>query len=182
MIRALDVANFFIDLANNTPEECMTNLRVNKLLYFAQGWSLAKLGRPLFKEAIQAWDLGPVVPSVYHAFKPCGSERIRDAEQNSIPDKFTSEQIDVLLDVVRTYGQYSTPKLIAITHEKGSPWERVYQKDTRNICIPNESMKEYFLKQKIDTFTFQYDADKDVVGYRDEEGCLVLPKDWDDDE
>lgn len=182
MLRALDVANFFIELANNVPEECMTNLRVNKLVYYAQGWALAKLGRPLFNEDIQAWKLGPVIPSVYQAFKPCGSDIIRNAEGDNTYDMFTSEELDVLLEVFRTYGQYTTYKLINMTHEKGTPWDIVYSEDTLNIPIPQESMREYFLNKKMDTFTLKYDKNKDVIGYRDSEGCLVLPKDWDDDE
>lgn len=51
MITAMDVANFFIDLTNNSKtDDKMTNLRINKLLYFAQGEYLAKYGTPLFDE------------------------------------------------------------------------------------------------------------------------------------
>lgn len=53
MLTALDVANFFINLVKDT-EDPMTDLRVNKYVYFAQGYALAKLGRPLFKDEIQA--------------------------------------------------------------------------------------------------------------------------------
>lgn len=52
MCRAIDVANFFIDLANSDPDDCMTNLRVNKLLYFAQAWSLVRRGKPLFPDEL----------------------------------------------------------------------------------------------------------------------------------
>lgn len=45
MCKAIDVANFFVDMANNDPNDCMTNLRVNKLLYFAQAWSLVRRGK-----------------------------------------------------------------------------------------------------------------------------------------
>ena len=68
MATALDVANFFIDSAKDT-EDPMTNMRVNKYVYFAQGYALAKLGRPLFKDEIQAWEHGPVVPALYQLFK-----------------------------------------------------------------------------------------------------------------
>ena len=54
MIKAIDIANFFIDLSNSLEEELMTNLKVNKLVYLAQAWSLVRLGKPLFCENIQA--------------------------------------------------------------------------------------------------------------------------------
>ena len=68
MLKAIDVANFFVDLANSDPDDCMTNLRVNKLLYFAQAWSVVRRNKPLFEEDMQAWKYGPVVPEVYTAF------------------------------------------------------------------------------------------------------------------
>ena len=76
MLKAIDVANFFVDLANSDPDDCMTNLRVNKLLYFAQAWSVVRRNKPLFEEDMQAWKYGPVVPEVYTAFSACGRERI----------------------------------------------------------------------------------------------------------
>ena len=58
MLKAIDVANFFVDLANSDPDDCMTNLRVNKLLYFAQAWSVVRRNKPLFEEDMQAWKYG----------------------------------------------------------------------------------------------------------------------------
>lgn len=50
MCRAMDVACFFIEASLNNHDDPATNLRIQKLLYFAQGWSLVKLGKPLFSE------------------------------------------------------------------------------------------------------------------------------------
>ena len=78
MAKALDVANFFVDVTSDDPEDAMTNMRVNKLLYLSQAWSLVRLGRPLFEDdEIQAWQYGPVAPGVYRAFSEYGRERIR---------------------------------------------------------------------------------------------------------
>lgn len=65
-MRALDVANYFI--ANYGGGTEMTNLKLNKLVYFAQAVSLKQYGVPLFSDEIQAWSYGPVEPEVYHAF------------------------------------------------------------------------------------------------------------------
>ena len=60
--RALDIANIYIGLANGLPNDNIDNFKVNKLCYYAQGWSLAKLGYPLFDDEIEAWQYGPVIP------------------------------------------------------------------------------------------------------------------------
>lgn len=181
MLKALDVANFFVELANGTAEECMTNLRINKFLYYAQAWSLVRFNKPLFEEEIQAWDYGPVVPSVYHTFKPCGYDRIKDIATDYSLEKFSPEQIELLLDVARYYGQYSSNKLIDMTHEKGGPWEEVYKIGVPCITISKERMKNYFSKKELTSFTFTYNPETDVVGYRDTDGVLVLPKEYDDE-
>ena len=69
MLTAQDVANFFIDLAQAEDNMCLTNEKVNKLVYLAQGWSIVRLNRKLFDEIIQAHECGPVVPSIYLALQ-----------------------------------------------------------------------------------------------------------------
>ena len=76
-----NVADFFVDLAmkqssvgNGVP---MTNLRLQTLVYLAQGWHLAKYGKPLFDAPIEAWPQGPVVREIHDRFEefgyqPCG--------------------------------------------------------------------------------------------------------------
>jgi uncharacterized phage-associated protein len=80
MATAIDSARYLIQLGfcAEDPEDSdfLCPLRVQKLLYYLQGWSLALRGRPLFEERIEAWKLGPVVPEVYHRFKSFGSQVI----------------------------------------------------------------------------------------------------------
>ena len=66
MLSTTPIVNEFLDLAS---EDKITNLKLVKLCYIAQGLSLALLDKPLFSEPIEAWQYGPVVPSVYHEFK-----------------------------------------------------------------------------------------------------------------
>lgn len=184
MIKAIDVANFFIDIANSNPEndDCITNLRVNKLLYFAQGYSLARRNKPLFDEDMQAWQYGPVVPDVYYAFRPCGRERISDVSGNYSSDIFSSDELELLIDIVREYGKYSTSALINFAHRKGTPWESVFDKTSNNI-IPKDLLKEYFSKQtELKSFVLPEVSEDDYIGYRDPaDNILVLPKELDDD-
>lgn len=180
MLRAIDIANFFIDLSASMEEELMTNLKVNKLVYFAQAWSLVRLGRKLFDEDILAWPYGPVVKSVYDTFKPCGKNNIEHVYGDYTADKFTSEELNLLMDVALQYGQYTATTLVNITHKKGSPWEQVYKAHENNV-ISISSIKEYFSALKaLPTFVPTI-SDDDLIGYRDKDGYLVLPKEWDDD-
>lgn len=182
MLKALDVANFFIDLTKDDPEDVMTNLRVNKLLYFAQGWSLVRNSEPLFEDEIQAWKYGPVVPAVYRTFSEHGHNRIATVRGEYSPDLFSSEQLELLLDIAREYGQYTSSALVGITHRAGTPWKKVYT-EGKNNPITQESMRGYFAGEKpLPTFEID-DNEDDYVGYRDPEtGHYVLPADWDDDE
>ena len=71
MLKAIDVANFFIYLLSDKEDEenDLTNMKLNKLTYYAQGQFLKTNGKPLFSEGIEAWIHGPVVPSVDCEFK-----------------------------------------------------------------------------------------------------------------
>ena len=69
MAAAMDVARQFVRLAWEDEElEGLTHLRLQKLLYYAQGWHLAAFGRALFAGHIEAWKHGPVVQEVYPTF------------------------------------------------------------------------------------------------------------------
>ena len=182
MCKAIDVANFFIDMANNDPDDCMTNLRVNKLLYFAQAWNLVRNNKPLFEDEIQAWQYGPVVPNVYHTFKPCGRERIASTSDDYSFSRLSCEEIMLLIDVMREYGRFSSPALVDMTHEAGSPWARVYDPNHNN-SITNDSLFDYFsTQQPLPKFSVIDDAEDDLLGRRDpKDGLLILPQEYDDE-
>lgn len=65
---ACEVANFFVSRFQQAGDP-LTNMKLQKLLYYAQGWHLALKGDALFDERIEAWPHGPVVPPVYGTFK-----------------------------------------------------------------------------------------------------------------
>ena len=146
MAKVQDVARLFIDIAEKEAEneqgDGMSNLKLQKLLYFAQGWYMARYGKPLFDEPMEAWRLGPVVPSVYAEYQRFGKNPIHDAP----PAKgaFTREEYDLLMDVVREYWRYSASALINMAHEPGTPWAKVYEKDVPHIPLSLDAMREYF--------------------------------------
>lgn len=178
-MKAIDIANFFIDYNAHCIDETITNLKLNKLLYFAQGYSLALYDKPLFSENIEAWQYGPVVANVYHKFKSNNKENIAHTYGKFSLDIYDSNTIEILLAVINDYGKYSSSKLIEITHEKDSPWDMVYSENVNNI-IPNNAIKEYFKNISIT----QPNLKKiDYIGKREDNSKpLLLPADWDDEE
>lgn len=179
MHKAIDIANFFIDLTNSMDECHITNMKVNKLVYFAQAWSMVKYNKKLFDENIEAWKYGPVIPSVYNAFKICGSQNIAATYGDYNQDIFSSEELDLLVDVALTYGKYEAFVLRDMTHEDAGPWDRVYEERKNNV-IPDELIKNYYSKSKHSLPDYELKSEA-YVGYHDEDGHLVLPKEWDDD-
>lgn len=180
MIHAIDVANFFIDLAQNEKEGSITNLKLNKLLYFAQAWALTRNGDPLFSDEIQAWDYGPVVPNVYHKFKAFGENNIKHTADDYSPDKFSDEDVQLLLDVYREYGKYSASALVEITHSE-SPWQICYQCGERNVQIPRSLIKDHYKGKELPTFSLPDLGEDHFIGYRNADNVLVLPAEEDDE-
>lgn len=148
---ALEIANFYVQLLNSLPDNSIDNLKLNKILYYAQGWSMVRLNRPLFSDKIVAWDYGPVIPSVYHTFKCCGSNPIEEPTEYFDENRLASEELDLLIDVYSNYGRYTGWALKDMTHKKGTPWDNVYKRG-ENKEITTDDMKSYFSSQKLDTF------------------------------
>ncbi len=176
MLKAIDIANFFISLSNSATEGHITNMKVNKLVYFAQAWSMVNLNKKLFDEKIEAWPHGPVVPSVYNSFSKYKSHNIDKPCGIFDENNFTTEQIDLLTDVALAYGAYSAAYLRGLTHKPGTPWSMVYEEHKNNI-IPNKMIYDYFKKMPP---MFNNLNNKNFIGYRDNEGYLVLPKELDE--
>ena len=138
---AVDIANYFVALYKHD-EEHPTNLKLNKLVYYAQGHSLARFGRSLFDESIEAWDYGPVVPSVYAEYKKNARRGIRTVSR-PLPS-FDPEDEALLLDVARCYGKYTGSELTNLTHRQGTPWREVYVEGKKFTPISLEAIKSYF--------------------------------------
>lgn len=149
MAKVLDAAKLLIGLAetraNASQGDPMTNLRLQKLLYFAQGWHLARHDRPLFEEEMQAWKLGPVVPEVYEAYRAYGNGGLHSAVPKE--DVFLPEEFETLLDVYSQYSDFSTSKLVDMTHEANTPWQIAFSSGGVGSIIQKNAVKEYFQAQ-----------------------------------
>ena len=138
------VASYLLTLPSSE-ENDVSNLKLQKLCYYAQGiiTSMRK-GEPLFNESIEAWDHGPVVPELYHKYKPHGSSPIPvvsdfDVEQIDAPDR------EALDDIFEFYGQYSAWRLRNMTHEE-KPWIDAYNSEKGRL-VSVEALLEFFAPQ-----------------------------------
>jgi len=142
MMKAIDVANYFLYLSKTDEDDLLDNLKMQKLLYYAQGFSLALNGTPMFEEPIIKWKHGPVVRDVYFVFKSCGSDAIEPCEKEEINvDLFDSPDRAVLGDVYRILANLESWELRHRTHLE-PPWK--YAKMDK--AISHRSMQDYFRK------------------------------------
>ena len=106
MLTCFDVADYFLSKTDEEAGDVISNLKLQKLVYYAQGFTLAVTGKPLFNEPIEAWQHGPVVPDLYHRYKDHGAYGI-PAPTNVDFSKFSSEIKEILDEVYDVYGQFS---------------------------------------------------------------------------
>ena len=154
---ALDVARYIINYCNDH-EYSISNLKLQKILYFVQANFLVQTEQPCFKEEIEAWDFGPVIPEVYHEYKQYGSNNIPKVESyiyfdrnnlwncerrpyNNVLNKRSEE---LVVEMIKVCGKYSAASLVNVTHNQ-DPWINSYIKGFNNVITLN-SIKTYFKK------------------------------------
>ncbi|MBS7226291.1 MAG: DUF4065 domain-containing protein [Clostridiaceae bacterium] len=135
----LDIAKYVIYYCTKKGY-LITNLKLQKILYFIQAIFLVNTGSPCFKEEIEAWDFGPVVPEVYHEYKFFGNSNIF-LEDEDIP-YINKEDKKLMKSMIDECSDYSAAELVSLTH-KQAPWKKAYKKYYNNV-ISKESIREYF--------------------------------------
>lgn len=156
MVTPLQIAEFFIAHAN-IYGDLITNLKLQKLVYYAQAWNLAIFGRPLFQEEFEAWVHGPVLPSLYQEFKEFRWKPIeRDLDEtsyNKIRLQLGQEISELLDEIIEEYCSLSGHELEQLTHAE-EPWVRA-----RNGCacdaichniIDKGLMEQYYAARLVD--------------------------------
>lgn len=141
-LSCFDVAKYFLAQVDEESGDFITNLKLQKLTYYAQGVHLAlNDGAPLFSESIQAWQHGPVIPKLYEAYKEYQAKPIPvpDDIDFSMYDADTRELLD---EVYAVYGQFSAWKLRDMTHQE-APWKET----TACTVISHRAMEKFFKTQ-----------------------------------
>lgn len=148
MYSALDIATYVI---NKSYEEGypISNLKLQKILYFIQGYTLSIKDEACFSDRIEAWNYGPVVPNVYKKFKIFGANnipsigRIENDEVIDESNKNIDIQDKIIIDaVLKLLRKYSAGALVDITH-KQAPWKDAIAKGN-NSEITKESICQFF--------------------------------------
>ncbi len=131
--------------------EGITHLKLQKLLYNAQGVCLAITGNKLFDDDLEAWDHGPVIRNVYDTYCVFGRNPIiipDTPENNEIVSKIENdvEIRDILEMVYDSFSIYTAWQLREMSHKKNSPWD----KTEKNQIIDVNVIKEYFEKEVVE--------------------------------
>lgn len=137
-----DIAEYLLWLDAIHEGDGISNMKLQKLVYYAQGIHLAVFDTPLFEERFKAWEHGPVVPPLYSAYKRFGRMPI-DSNDSFDRENIPLEARELVDEVFDVYGRFSAWVLRQMTHEE-SPWLD-YQESGGEI--PHSALKAYFKTQ-----------------------------------
>ena len=158
MYSSITIANYF--LRRGWDEQIgISPMKILKLVYIAHGWYLGALGEPLIRDRIMAWRYGPVIPALYHQIKQYGGNSITA----TIRSEFYSANEEELDEVVRSfldkiwerYRDSTAIELSSLTHQKGTPWDRVRARSpravrrSRSVVISDQIIEDYY-RRRID--------------------------------
>lgn len=150
-----EIANFVLDFCDNK-NVSITQLSLQKIVFFCHAWSLVKLGKPLVKQQFEAWEHGPVLQYLHREFKSYKDQPIVSRAQKLNP--YTGEKViaeyefdaqtqDLLEQVVAFYCPLSVYQLVELTHVRGGPWDKVWHHGGRvnpGMKIDNEDIANFY--------------------------------------
>lgn len=153
------VANFILDFCAEKKRP-ITNLALQKIIYFCHVWSLMQLKRPLVKQGFEAWPLGPVLQHVYRDFKDFDRQPIdkramrldrRTGKQVVAEYDFDDETKALLSRVVDFYSRLRAGDLVELSHVVGGPWDQVWNHSAAvnpGMIIGDKLMIEFYSKSE----------------------------------
>lgn len=141
MPTACDVAQYLLELSGKK----INTIKLQKLVYYCQAWSLVWDEKPMFQSKIEAWANGPVAPALFKAHR--GEYEIDEKRNIGDSSKLSKDHKDTIEAVFETYGTKSSRYLVQLSHSE-PPW-----RDARigyepgEICtneITKAAMQEYY--------------------------------------
>ncbi len=118
----------------------VTHLKLQKLCYYAQGYSLALLGAPMFAEPIEAWEHGPVIRALWNEYKQYRSAPIPAPEHDVEIEPWRTQILD---EVYRRFGWMTAWDLRTRTHDE-TPWREAWRTGEDNAQLTHESLQHFF--------------------------------------
>ena len=155
------IANFFIDCGAREGR-FLRAPQLMALVYIAHGWYLGLTSKPLINKAPQAWEIGPVIPTLYEALKIYGYEPIRDKISKASASQATESMptrevyalpndpkiVEFLHGVWKAYGSFSDSELLTLTKKEGTPWQVTWTaegaKYSKGVDIPEQLIQTHY--------------------------------------
>jgi len=149
------VANEIIKLAN-AQKKGITPMKLQKILYLANGISYKRNGEKLIEERFEPWEYGPVLRSVYNVYKQCKGNNITELIDENIPNdsgngfalssSYNVKDNDLMIinEAWNNAKNLDAFTLSAWSHNKNSPWDKAYNANPKQPYINDEDIKEYF--------------------------------------
>ncbi|MGY6089234.1 hypothetical protein JO83_08005 [Avibacterium paragallinarum] len=124
---AMQVANAFIEKAQEGKITNLTPMKLQKLMFFAQSWYIKKFQARLIDDNFMRWPYGPVIPSVYYEFSGNGGDEItapaRNAYNTPFPERLNDHDDQFLDEIIDVYGSFNGWTLSDMTHQNGTAWK-----------------------------------------------------------
>jgi uncharacterized phage-associated protein len=125
-VTAMDVAKYVISRCQNDNHP-ITNLQLQKMLYYIQYYFLINFGKPLFDDDFQAWKFGPVIYDVYKEYKIYGALPLEvDNDYKDYKIEIYNKEKELLEYVIKNVGAMYPWRLVEQTHAKGKAWDKIF--------------------------------------------------------
>lgn len=184
---AIAVANAFIEKAKSKGINDLSPMKLQKLVFFAQSWSLRLLDRPLVEDFFAKWQYGPVLPQLYHAVKDYGNRHISglistleftdDGGFSTVTPKVDDDiQYNCLIDnILDVYGSMTAAHLSKLTHLPGSAWS---QTGDEQAVIDNRLLRECIVIEEgrfMSSAEFPFNFDLHRMECRANDDFITIP-------
>ena len=155
---AREIANFVLDRCDSLGRE-ISNLSLQKIVFFCHVWTLTVLGRPLIREQFEAWRHGPVLPYLYREFKDNEDKPIKkratklnksNGQKELAEYDFDDSLARLLKETIDSYSKLDPFQLVQLSHVASGPWEQVWnhnKKINAGMRISDESILTFYSPQ-----------------------------------
>lgn len=149
------IANIILDHTNANGIE-ISNLSLQKILFFCHSWFLVMTGAPLVRQYFEAWELGPVLPDVYRQLKGAGHKTITShAKRLDIVSgaavtatcEIGAEELATLTKIIDFYSRMTPTQLVGLSHVTDGPWWRTWNHEGKakpGMRIDNDLILDYY--------------------------------------
>ncbi|MGU3399132.1 Panacea domain-containing protein [Brucellaceae bacterium D45D] len=144
------IANRLLERASEN-NDTLTPMQLLKLVYIAHGWMLGLYGRPLIQNEVQAWQYGPVIPTLYNSIRQFRSNPVEGPLPVRKNEELDEQETDIVDQVYEIYGHLSGPELSRLTHASGTPWDLTYKPGEFGCVISNDIIEDHYQRRAAET-------------------------------